>query len=413
MEFMRILVVASYYRPDGGAAATLFPSLCEDLVRLGHEVTVLTAVPHYPSGRVPEAYRRRKKLLSEESGVKVMRVGLPSVDRSKLSARLFQFIAFQVRAIQAGLRLRYDVVLTHTPALEVLLPFVYFCSFRRKPALYSVHDIYPEVGIKLGIFHSSLWIKAVGWLEKYCLKRAGTIRILSKSFRANLLEKGVAESKLALIYDWVDTEAVRPMPKENSFTREYGLANRFVVLYAGNIGLVQGLDTVLEAARLVADDSEICFVFVGDGAGRSALVEEARQMGLADVRFATYQPRDRMPEVFAAADISLVTLRRGAGFGALPSKTYQIFSSGRPVIASVDEGSDTWDLIESAEAGLCVPPENPPELAKAIRTLKQDRDLRERLGCNGRIWVERHHSPRSAAEQFEKLLLATISPKII
>jgi colanic acid biosynthesis glycosyl transferase WcaI len=410
-EIMRILVISHYYKPDGGAAATLFPLLCEELVKLGHEVTVLTAVPHYPSGRVPEAYCGRKNRFSEENGVKVVRVGLPSLDRSKLAARLYQFVAFQVGVTQAGLHRDYDVLLTHTPALEVWLPFVYFSTFRQKPVVYSVHDIYPDVGIELGIFRSSLVIKTVGWLESYCLKRARRVRILSKSFAPGLLEKGVTESKLALIYDWVDTEAVRPMPRKNGFAVEYDLINRFVVLYAGNIGLVQGLDSVIEAARLVADDSEICFAFVGDGAGRKVLVEKTRQLGLSNVRFVSYQPRERMPEVFSTGDISLVTLRRGTGFGALPSKTYQILSSGRPVIAGVDEGSDTWDLIERAEAGLCVTPENPQKLAEAILTLKQDKDLRERLGRNGRIWAERHHSPQSAAEQFEELLLAAFSSK--
>lgn len=408
---MKILVVVSCYRPDGGAAATLFPSLCEELVKLGHEVTVLTAVPHYPSGVVPEGYRGWKSRFSKENGVKVVRVGLPSVDRSNLAARLFQFIAYQVGATKAGLHLDYDVLLTHTPALEVMLPFVYFSTVRRKPAVYSVHDMYPEVGIKLGIFRNRLVIQSVGWLESYCLKRARRVRILSKSFAPGLLKKGVTESNLALIYDWVDTEAVRPLPRENQFAVEYDLINRFVVLYAGNIGLVQGLDTAVEAAKLVADDSEICFAFVGDGAGRNELLEKTRRIGLSNVRFASYQPRDRMPEVFATGDLSLVILRKGAGFGALPSKTYQIFSSGRPVIASVDENSDTWDLIERADAGLCVPPGNPSKLAEAILTLKRDQGVRERLAGNGRIWAERHHSPQSAAREFEKLLWAAFSSK--
>jgi len=406
---MRILFVTPFYKPDGGAGATLNPLLCEELVKLGHEVSVLTAVPHYPSGRVPEAYRGRMNRFSEEHGVKVVRVRLPSIDRSKLAARLFQFIAFQVGATQAGLNQDYDVLLTHTPAIQVWLPFVYFSAFRRKPAVYSVADMYPEVGIKLGIFRNILVIRTVGWLESYCLKRAIKVRILSKSFSPNLLKKGVPDSKLALIYDWVDTNAVRPLPRENGFAIEHDLISRFVVLYAGNIGLVQGLDTVVEAARLVADDSEICFAFVGDGAGRTGLVEKTCQLGLSNVSFISYQPRERMPEVFATADISLVILRKGTGFGALPSKTYQILSSGRPVIASVDEGSDTWDLIERAKAGLCVPPENPSKLAEAILALKQDQSLRERLGRNGRIWAERHHSSQSAADQFEKLLFEVVS----
>jgi colanic acid biosynthesis glycosyl transferase WcaI len=408
---MRILVVAHYYKPDGGACATLFPLLCEELVKLGHDVTVLTSVPHYPSGIVPRAHRAWKNRSSNENGVKVVRVPLPSVDRSKLAPRMVQFLSFQVGVTQAGLHRDFDVLLTHAPALEGFLSFFYFSTFRRKPVVYSVADMYPEVGIELGVFRNDLVIKTVGWLESYCLNRARIVRVISKSFSANLLKKGVPESKLAMIYDWVDTEEVRPLPRKNGFALEYGLSKPFVVLYAGNIGLVQGLDSVLDAARLVADDSEICFAFVGDGAGRDVLLGKTRRFGLNNVRFVSYQPRERMPEVFATSDISLVSLRAGTGFGALPSKTFQIFSSGRPVIASVDEGCDTWDLIEKADAGLCVPPEDPSKLAEAILTLKQDKDRRERLGNNGRIWAERHHSPQSAAEQFEELLLTAISSR--
>jgi len=201
------------------------------------------------------------------------------------------------------------------------------------------------------------------------------------------------------------------LPRENDFVAEYDLINHFVMLYEGNIDLVQGLDAVVEAARLVVDDSEICFGFVGVGAGRKGLVEKARQLGLSDVSFISYQPRERMPEVFATADISLVILRKGTGFGALPSKIYQILSTARPVIVSVDEGSDTWDLIERAKVGLCAPPENPSKLADAILTLKKDQLLRERLAPNGRIWAVRYHPSESAAEQFEKLLLAAFSSK--
>lgn len=406
---MRILVVVTYYRPDGGAAATLFPVLCEELVRLGHEVIVLTSVPHYPSGRVSGAYHGWKNRVKEENGVKVLRIGLPSVDRSKLVARLYQFIAFQVGATIAGLNQDYDVLLTHTPALEVWLPFMFFSTLRRKPVVYSVHDVYPDVGIKLGIFRHRVVIQIVGWLERSCLTRAKKVRILSKSFVPELLKKGVRESNLALIYDWVDTESVRPLPKENDFAVETDLINSFVVLYAGNIGLVQGFDAVIEAARLVADDSEICFVFVGDGAGRNGLVEKTCQLGLNNVRFIPYQPRERMPQVLATADISLVTLRKGTGLGALPSKVYQILSSGKPVIAIVDEESETWGLVQQAEAGLCVLPESPSELVEAILTLKRDQGFRECLGRNGRLWVERHHSPRIAGEQIEKLLLSAMA----
>lgn len=408
---MRIMVAVPHYKPDGGPSAPLFTMLCEELARRGHQVTVLTAVPHYPSGQVPKEYRGKLRMQADENGVRIIRVALPSLDRSDLVRRIIQFASYQIGATLAGWNHKCDVFLTVTAALQVWLPFTFLSVLRRRPAVYSVHDIYPDVGVRLGVFRHKAVIHLVASLEDFCLKHAARVRILSESFKPGLLARGVAESKISLIYDWIDTDLFKPLPRDNDFAVEHDLVDRFVVLYAGNIGVLQGLEYVLEAANLLKDSDDIRFVFVGDGSARNALVEKADRLDLPNVKFLGYRPFAQMPEVLATADVSLVTLLRGSGFGALPSKSFAILASGRPMLASVDEGSETWNLVERAEAGLCTPPESPSRLAEAILTLKRDKALRQRLGRNGRIWVKRHHSPQSAAEQFEKLLLAAISSR--
>jgi len=406
---MNILVTSVHYAPDFGPAAPLYTMLCEGLVKRGHKVTVIAAVPHYPSGQVQEAFRGRRTRHSVENGVEVIRVPLPSLDRVKLAKRLLQFVCYHFGASWAALgRREFDVVLVAGPGLEVWLPFATLVAFRRKPAVYSVHDLYPDVGVTLGIFRHRPVIAAVAFLERFCLNHAFTVRILSDSFRPGLRALGVRDNKMALVYDWVDTDLIRPMLHDNPFTQEHNLGKKFVVLYAGNLGLSQGLEHVLTAAAQLAHDPDLHFLFVGDGAGRENLMAEVERRGLGNVQFLPFQPRDRLPEVLAGADVSLAILRRGIGTGSLPSKIFSVMASGRPLIISLDEGSETWKLVEKAGAGLCVAPENPSELAKAIVTLKQDKDLRERLGQNGRIWAERHHSAPSAAEQFEKLLSAAV-----
>jgi colanic acid biosynthesis glycosyl transferase WcaI len=408
---MRVLMIAPYYAPDLGPSAPLFTMLSMGLVHRGHQVTVIAAVPHYPSGQVPTLYRGRRIQRSSENGVEVVRVPVPSMNRSNLAQRLLQFICYQLGATWAGLGQRYDVLLVANPALWVWLPFACLGVLRRKPAIFSVHDVYPDVGITLGIFRHKPVIAAVVGLERFCLNHASVVRILSESFRPGLRALGVPDAKMALVYDWVDTALIQPLPRDNAFALEHNLTDRFIVLYAGNLGLSQGLENVLTAAELLVDHYDLRFVLVGDGAGREYLMDQVEQRRLANVQFLPFQPRARLPEVLATADVSLVTLRKGVGSGSLPSKTFSILASGRPMLASVDEGSETWNLVERAEAGLCVPPENPSKLAEAILTLKQDERLRERLGRNGRTWVEHHHSPQSAAEQFEKLLLAATTPE--
>jgi len=405
---MRILLITPYYAPDLGPSAPLFTMLSEQLVKRGHEVIVVTTVPHYPSGTVGSAYRGKWIHRSVENGVQISRVWLPSVKRSNFALRLLQFFCYQFGAVFAELNQTYDVVIAANPALWIWLPFVYYVSLRHKPAIFSVHDVYPDVGITLGIFRNKFIISIVAGLERYCLNHSRMVRVLSESFRPGLRNLGTPDSKLALIYDWVDTELIRPLSKDNSFARENQLAECFVILYAGNIGLSQGLENVLVAADQLAEQPDIHFLFVGDGPGRDQLIAWAGAHQLTNVQFVPFQPRDRLPEVLASADVSLVLLRKGIGTGSLPSKTFSILASGRPVIASVDQKSETWDLIQKAHAGLCIEPENPSELVKAILMLKNDRNLREELGINGRIWAERRHSPQSATIQFEELLEKTI-----
>jgi colanic acid biosynthesis glycosyl transferase WcaI len=341
---------------------------------------------------------------STEAGVQVIRVPLPSLDRSKISLRLFQFITFQIQAVRYGRSLDYDVMLTHTPSLEVWLPFAALGVWQKVPVVYSVHDVYPEAGVKMGIFTNRLLVSAVDRLEKYCLKNAARIRILSSSFEEPLIQKGVDPSKVKLIYDWVDTDVIQPQPKDNSFAQRYGLCDHFIMLYTGNLGYLQGLQSVLETARLLSDEPDLRFVFVGDGAARDELVETCRRDGLTHVTFIDYQSQERMPEVLASADVSLVSLKTGIAFEALPSKTFSILASGRPLIASLDPGSDAWDLVERSNGGLCVPPESPRKLSEAILKLKQNRALSEEFSSNGRSYVLKNHSPQSAAASFEDLL---------
>ncbi len=402
---MRILVITAYFRPDGGPAAELYGMLCDELLWLGHQVVVLTAVPHYPSGRVAEKYRSWRAVRTKENGVEVIRVPLPSIDRSWLPLRMLQFLAFQLNATFASWNLEFDVFVAHSPALEVWLPFVYHAVLCRKPAVYSVHDVYPDVGIKLGILRHKPLIAAVDALERSCLKFAHKVRILSRSFQDSLLARGVPESKLALIYDWVEIDKIVPRPRHhNSFEEEQNLQGHFVVMYAGNLGFVQALDSVLETAQLLRNDSDICFVLVGDGGARQILLDKAQRLKLDNVRFIPYQPRERMPEVLASAHLALVTLKKGAAFDALPSKIYGILASGRAIIASLDEHSEAWELIRRSGGGICVPPEEPARLAEAILILKRDAARCEEMGRNGRVYAVENHSPRSAAEKFDRLL---------
>src|SRR5512135_230846 len=206
---MRLLVITPYYPPDGGPSAPLFGMLCEELARRGLDVTVITAAPHYPTGKVQPGYRGFWFRRSDESGVRVIRVGVPSGDRARLPFRALQFACFQAGAALAGLTRRFDVALFPNPGMDVWLPFALQTVLRRTPSVFAVYDVYPDVGISLGIFRSRAVIAAVAALERFCLKHAASVRIISGSFVPALQRLGVPDAKLVLIGDYVDTEMIR------------------------------------------------------------------------------------------------------------------------------------------------------------------------------------------------------------
>jgi colanic acid biosynthesis glycosyl transferase WcaI len=402
---MRVMIFGALYEPDLGPSAPLFTLLCENLVRLGHEVTIITFSPSDSTGRVLDNYRGKLFWRSKENGVNVIRVTQPYFDRSKLPLRMLQNICYQLGAALAGLGQRFDVVMAASSSLTAWLPFATMVVLPRKPAIYSVYDVYPKVGIKLGVFRNKLVIQLVSAMERFCLKNAVIVRIISNSFRPDLRALGVPDEKMVLVYDWVDTSLIRPLPRDNAFAREQNLTGQFVVLFAGNLGLSQGLMDVLVTAEILINHKDVTFVFVGDGAYRQQLVTAAERRHLTNVKFIPFQPRQRLPEVLASADVSLISLQRSIGFSSMPSKTFSILASGRPVIACVDEGCEAWNLVTRAEAGLCVPPENPSALSEAILILKKDLILRQQMGRNGRDWVVKHHSPLSGAKQIERIMM--------
>jgi colanic acid biosynthesis glycosyl transferase WcaI len=405
---MNVLIITPFYLPDGGPAAPLFTMLCEELVKRGNQVTVITAVPHYPSGKVKNEFKRNRPCETVENGVDVIRVPLPSVNRSILPLRLIQLIVYQIGATVVGVRRHYDVMFLNNPFFMTGIPLFFLGVIRRKPFVYAVYDVYPDIGIQTGIFRNKWVIQLVTAFEKYCLQKATLVRLLSKSFIPPIIGMGIPEKKIRLIYDWVDIDLIQPMSKNNEFSRENGLADKFVILYAGNVGLSQGLEIVLDVAARFISQLEVQFVFVGDGAGKRDLLEKTNGKGLSNVKFLPFQPRDLLPQVLASADVSLIILKRGAAFGSLPSKTYSIMASGRPIIACLDPGSESSELIERSGAGITIPPEDPEALAQSIQKIMEDKVIREKFGKNGRAYVEKYHSPGKAAEQFEALFLECI-----
>jgi len=408
---VNLVVVAPHFEPDVAATSSLVTRIVAELGALGHRIEVFTALPWYRELRIEPGYEGHLLRREDTPWGRVTRVWpFPTSDKRKLVRRAASFAGFSSLVAGVGARgPRVDAVLAVSPPLTLGLSGWAVAAARRAPLVFNIQDVFPDVAVELGMLTNERLISAARRLERFCYSRAATITVLSEDQRQNVAAK--TGRPVRVIPNFVDTEAVRPADRENAYRKEFGLEDETVVMYAGNIGLSQSLDLVLEAASALSYEPDLVFVINGDGAERAALESKAR--GMSNVRFIDMQPFERVAEVYNAADIQLVPLKRGLARSSVPSKTYSILAVGRPLIASVDEGSEIQRVLEQSGAGIAVPPEDPEAFTKAIRRLLDAPDEARRMGEAGRRFVEGWASPAAVARSYEQLFeeLSAFSPR--
>jgi len=401
---IEILVITPQYAPDRGPSAPIYTALCEDLCQRGYEVTVVTGFPHYGSDHVWPEYRG--KLAQEErlNGVRVLRTYVYAA-RRQMWQRMIYHALFNVAATLGVFYVgRPDVVLADAPALWSGLPLLTRAIAFRIPYIYILHDIYPDMAVRLGVLTNPVLLSLIDRLERFFYAHASYVSVLADGFKENLLRKGVAAEKISVIPACTDTDFVQPLAHGSKFRALWGLQGKFVVLYTANIGLPQGLDNVLRAAQLLMDYPDIAVVFVGEGNAKLALQAMVRNEKITNVYFFPLQAREEVPDVFGLADVSLISLRREIVMEAVPSKTYSIMASGRPMIATVQSGTEVARLIRQANCGLYVEPGDPKALAEAILQLYTDASLRGVMGQNGRRYVVENYSREVATRKYQTLI---------
>ena len=410
---MRILLLTTYFRPDVAANGVIMARLAEEFLANGHKVTVLTTVPHYDINRVWPEYSRKLVYAECTGPMSIYRLyTYVARDKSNVLQRLMAYGSFNLLSLATGAVLpKHDVMLVPSPPLTNGVIADLLARIRRTPFIYNVQDIWPDVAVRAGMIRNRRTIQRLRKMEDYVYRRAAAVTVLSEGFRANLLAKGVPDEKISIIPNFVDTKFIQPSAKSNPFTLRYGLSEKFVVLYAGNMGFSQGLENVLDAAKRLESFSDIRFLLVGNGAGRPAAETYWHSLGLHNVDFLPFQPHEDLPDMYGAADVCLISLRRGFTNESVPSKLLTIMAAGKPAIASVDEGSETSDLLHRAKCGLSVEPENPDALAAAILRCYRDLDLRAAAGTNARRCVTAEFEPRAVARKYLDAMQMAIDGK--
>jgi colanic acid biosynthesis glycosyl transferase WcaI len=408
---MNLLVLTPHFAPDVAPTGTLFTRIVEELAERGHHIEVVTTLPWYREHRIEPGFAGRWTRQEDTPWGRITRVHpFPVSDKRNIPRRALSYAGSSALAALSGARgPDLDAVLSVSPPLTNGLSGWAIARFRRAPLVFNVQDVFPDVAIELGALKNRSLVGAARWAESFCYAISDAVTVLSEDLKDNLVAKGVSPAKVHVIPNFVDVQGIRPLPKENRYRTEFALQGKTVVMYAGNVGLSQSLDIVLDAAAALAYDDDLIFVINGQGAQRSSL--EARARGMSNVVFVDMQPSERLGEVLAAADVHLVPLKRGLGSTSVPSKIYSILAAGRPFVASVDEGTELTRLAHASGAGIAVPPEDAEALTKAIRRCVEVPDEAERMGLAGRSYVEGLIHPSAVADAYEALFQSVVGAR--
>ena len=387
--------------------------LAEGLVRLGHEVRVVTGMPNYPQRQIYEGYRDKFYCTETRNGVLIQRSFIWVKPKPSLLDRLLLDGSFVVSSFFQALRgWRPDVILLTVPPLPVCLPAALLGMVYNCPIVLNVQDILPEAAVHVGLLKSKRMIRILEGLEKFSYRTAHTISVIADGFVDNLVNKGVPAQKIACIPNWVDTQFIRPLDKEdNAFRKAHGLEGKFVIMYSGNIALTQGLETVVEAAARLQQHPDIAFVIVGEPNAIAKLQEYCNTCGVTNVHLLPFQPRAKLPEMLAAADVGLIVQKHNVVSFNMPSKTQVLLASGRAIVASVPSTGSAAKAIEKSRGGIVVAPENPEALAASVLELYQNPELAERLGYQGRQFAVERYSFEQALSQYESLFYSVIESR--
>ncbi len=399
---MKFAILTQYYPPEVGAPQSRLSALARAFVRRGHQVTVLTAMPNYPTGRIHKGYGGcfRQEV---RDGVRVQRTFIWPTQKTDVPRRLASYGSFVLSAALAGsLRLDApDYLLVESPPLFLGLAGVLLSRLKRARLIFNVSDLWPESAVRLGLVRQgSAAHRLSAALEHFCYRNAWLVTGQSMEI-VNDIAARFPDCKTLHLSNGVDTQAFGPDTSTPAASHVLGKNGTCIALYAGLHGLAQGLELLVAAAASLPSSANLEMILMGDGPTKASVVDRVRAQQIPRVRFLGSRPHGDMPAILATADVLLVPLLRYIP-GAVPSKLYEAMASGRPVIL-IGEG-EAARIVREHDAGIVVAPGDLGGLVQALRILSSDADLRGRLGANGRAAAVRFFERSRVAATLIELL---------
>ncbi len=410
---MQILIYSYNYHPEPIGIAPLMTELAEGLVSRGHSVRVITAMPWYPELEIGETYQGKLYFNEEKNGVQIQRSYVwIRRDRNLRNRVLFEISFVVLSFFQALKGWRPDVILLTVPGLPVAVPATLLGWLYRVPIVLNLQDILPDAAVHVGLLTNQKLIKIFKGLEKFAYWSSTKISVIADGFTKNLLEKGINPEKITEIPNWVDVDFIKPLGKENNyFIEENQLQGKFVVLYSGNIALTQPLETLIDAAAKLLHLPNLAVVIVGKKEALERLEKYAKEQGASNVLLRPFQPRKKLPEMLAAADVGMVLQKHNVIAFNMPSKIQVLLASGCAIIGSVPDTGTAARAITNSGGGVVVPPEDSDALAKAIEELYSQPELVAKFKEKGRQYAEENYCFQKALDRYEKLFASLMKPE--
>lgn len=412
---MRVIFLTITFHPEPAIHGL---PLAKCLAARGHDIKVLTTFPQYPIGRVYPGYRMRLWQWETIDGIRILRVPIyPSHDNSA-ARRILTYLSFALTASTIGAALigPADLVYLYEPPPTNGLASLALKVFRKTPIVHDIADMWPETVIESGMIRGERTKRtAEALLSAWCrflYRQAALITVLSPGFKRLLIERGIPEEKVHVIYNWTDEATYRPGARDPALARELGFEGRFNIVYAGNLGVYQGLESVIRAAALVRDHRRIQVVIAGTGPKEAELKYLAEEFGASNVLFLGRRQYWEMAKINNLADVLLIHLKDLDFMHiTIPGKTQISLASGRPILMAVR--GDAADLVRQADAGVICEPENPAAIAKAmVEMSKMPRDELEAMGNRGRTYYEHHLALNIAGEHFDHVFREAVGARL-
>lgn len=378
---MRILFISDNFPPEVNAPATRTYEHCLEWVRKGASVKVITCFPNFPNGRIYPGYRHHLHKKELMDGIEVIRVWTYMSPNRGVVRRVIDYASFCFASFWAGLFQKTDLIVATSPQFFSVVSGYLLSLVKRKPWVFELRDLWPESIHTVGAVKPHYGLALLEKIELFLYRKATMIVPNTHAFKRNLVERGIDPDKIKVVTNGSNLDHYVPQPKNRELMAKLGINGEFVVGYIGTIGLAHRLDFIVEAIRKI-DDPSFFFLFIGDGARKDEVKEQARKLKLGNVLFLDSVPKHRVPAYLSLIDAALIPLRRSEVFKqVIPSKIFESAAMQKPILLGVD--GEARELVSSYGAGMCFTPEDEPDFIDKLRSLKNNRALYEEMkqGC--------------------------------